>query len=390
MFKFKYILKLPRIAIDAHHLEGQRTGVGRYLENILREWQGIREAEFILYFKDRVPVLPWLQGSHITCRVAPKIAGRSSTLLFQHVGLSRCLAKEKPAVFWGPGYLLPLFSHTPSLLTIHDIIYEAHPEWYSWPSRWDRLFLRRFGKMSAHRAARIVVPSSFTKNEIIKYYGAAPDKILVTPLAAGHGFRPAAERRESVFKSHGIGRAYVLFVGALVNRRCIPTLIQAFRQVGGAFPGLQLVLVGPDFTSPPEHIPEQFKNLNSNLGKKKYIHIPFAQDDELQQIYSFAIVTVALSRYEGFGLPGLEAMACGSPVITSRTAALPEVVGDAALGVADPSDVKALAKALTAVLTNDGLRIELRRKGLAQAGRFSWSRTAAATLQAILSLCDHT
>lgn len=383
-------MKPLRIAIDAHHLEGQRTGVGRYLESILQEWQGIHGAEFILYFKDGVPTDPWLRNQVITCRLAPKVAGRSSTVLFQHIGLSRCLAKDKPSVFWGPGYLLPLFYNGKSLLTIHDIIYEAHPEWYSWPSQWDRLFLRRFGKISARRASRIAVPSSFTKNEIVRYYGIEPEKIVVTPLAAGHFFRPAAERQESLFKSRGIGRAYVLFVGALVNRRCIPSLIRAFRQVSGIFPDLQLVLVGPDYTSPPEHIPELFKNLNDNLAKKQYIHIPFAESAELQQLYSFAAVTVALSRYEGFGLPVLEAMACGSPVIASMTSSLPEVAGDATLGLKDPDDSVALAEALKSMLNNPALRDNIRRKGLAQAKRFSWSRTAAATFEAVISLCAHT
>lgn len=374
-----------KLAIDAHHLEGQRTGVGRYLENILKQWLKRRDLAMALIFKAEIPADEFLKENIFTCLLAPKL-GLASTVLFQHLGLTRVLAGFKPDVFWGPGYLLPLLYPGKTLLTIHDIIYEAHSEWYSWPGLLDQLFLRKAGRYSAVRATRIITPSQFSKNEIMKYYGLPARRITVTPLAPDKRFSPALRRVRAVFKDLGIGDRYVLFVGALVNRRCLPILIQAFQLIEKKFPKLQLVLVGPDYTSPPLNLAAQFAAWNQGRRFKRYIHLPYASPDQLKQLYSFARATVALSLYEGFGLPIIEAMACGSPVIASATAAHPEVMGKAALAVADPTNVSALAQALTSVLTNQALRAKLRRRSLEQASRFSWPRTAAETLGVIQKL----
>lgn len=366
-------MKKLRIAIDCHYLEGQRTGVGRYLENILKVWlkKGIG-ADFYLYFKAEIPKDDFLKASNLVCRLAPRLVGRISNFYFQHVGLTRLLLKDRPDLFWGPGYLLPLFYRGPALLTVHDIIYEARPDWYTWPSRWDKIFLRAFGRWSARHASALVVPSEFTKSEVIKFYRVKNSRITVTPLAVSDELKPARKKDSRLFNSLGITKDYILFVGALIDRRCIKELIEAFLSLRKD--DLRLVLAGPD-----------------QLGLKKIpqnvIHLSYVDKPALGQLYSFAKVTVALSLYEGFGLPPLEAMACGSPAIVSAIPAHLEVCGRAALKVNDPLDKIQIAAALDEILNDNSLASRLKQAGFRRAAEFSWRKTAAQTWQVIDKLC---
>jgi len=371
------------IGIDAHHLEGSRTGVGRYLENILRHLIGHTPHRYTLYFKDALSNDGFLSKPGVRASVLPKVLGRLSTALFQHVALLRALKQDRPDVFWGPGYVLPALIKTPSVLTIHDIIYEARPDWYSWPSVADRFLLRYLGRRSARRAKRILVPSAFTKAEIMSHYGLPASRLKVTPLAADERFKPSQRRDSQLFKQWRLGQEYVLFVGALVNRRCIAELWSAFEKVAASRPDLQLVLVGPDYTSPVLKIPERVKALSPGQPWSRYIYKPFADTSTLCQLYSFARATVALSLYEGFGLPPLEAMACGSPVVASNTASHPEVVGRAAVLVNNPRNPAEIASALEKVLDNPDLASRLSRAGLKQARQFSWAQTARGTLEVL-------
>ena len=371
------------IAIDTHHLEGSRTGVGRYLENILRRLIGNTPHRFTLYFKDALSDDGFLFKPGVKASVLPKVLGGASTALFQHVALPKALQYDQPDVFWGPGYVLPAFIKTPSVLTIHDIIYEARPDWYSWPSLADRFLLRYLGRQSARHARQILVPSTFTKTEIMSHYGLPASRLKVTPLAADERFKPSQSRDSQLFIQWRLGPNYILFVGALINRLCIAELWSAFEKVAASRPDLQLVLVGPDYTSPVLKIPERVKALSPGQPWSRYIYKPFADTSTLCQLYSFARATVALSLYEGFGLPPLEAMACGSPVVASNTASHPEVVGRAAVLVNNPRNPAEIASALEKVLDNPDLASRLSRAGLKQARQFSWAQTARGTLEVL-------
>ena len=393
-----------RIGIDCHNLEGQRTGVGRYILNLMKEWLAnptASGAEFNLYFKNAIPDdIRKISYAHDRERkIKMRSLNSKRNALFKHFYLPHAARQDNIDVLFCPDYVLPLYvggpaSHIKTAVTIHDIIYEARPNEYSWPSRADRVLLKWASKQSAKCADIIFVPSEFTRNEILKYYKIDSKKIVVTPLAPDRIFReippPAKEEAGGVSK-------YILFVGSIFNRRFLPECIQGFVKFagenkdfspyGGPPEGWKFLVVGNNHTKPYRDIVKYISAANKELGRdaiiwKKYIE----SDEELAELYNAAFATIWLSSYEGFGLPVLESMACGTPVITSRAGSLPEIAGDAALYINNPKDPHEIASALYHLARDRGYYDELVNTGLLQAQKFSWQKTARETLDKILSL----
>lgn len=417
-----------KIGIDCHNLEGQRTGVGRYLWNILEERKkllgsdpvnnGVRpqKIELFLYFKNEVPdVALNLTGSDpVNIGVGPRcnlrVLNSKSNALFKHWHLPRAAVRDKIDVLFCPDYVLPLpftfFSfYTKNLLsqdfciktavTIHDIIYEARPQEYSWPSWKDKILLKWASKQSAKKADIVFAPSEFTKNEILKYYRVRPEKVWVTPLAADPQFvkidlpgEVIAEELsmgvlgdwEKLRRKYHIEDRFVLFVGSIFNRRFLPQKILAFSEFGKNYPDYQFLIIGKNHTKPFLDVERLVADANKKLGREAIIWKKHASDEELVYLYNGAFATLWLSSYEGFGLPVLESMACGTPVITSPNGSLPEIVGDAAMYVAHPENPEEISSALTHLARYDSYRNELILKGLARAAQFSWQKTAEDTL----------
>ncbi|MFZ2488200.1 MAG: glycosyltransferase family 1 protein [Anaerolineae bacterium] len=274
-------------------------------------------------------------------------------------------------------YNAPPLSPCPTVVTIHDISFEHYPEFFS-PR--DLLILKTLVPLSARRAAHIITVSEHARREIIDRYHVPASRISVTYEAAGAQYQPVEDPAAlaAVRMKYSIGpRPYVLALGNLQPRKNMARLVQAFLQAAGhADDESVLVLAG----KAQWRESDIFRAVQQAGLAGRVLFPGYVDDADLPALYSAATVFVYPSLYEGFGLPPLEAMACGTPVISTNAASLPEVVGDAALTIT-PTDTEALAAALRAVLADAALRTDLRTRGLARAAQFSWDRCARDTMQ---------
>jgi glycosyltransferase involved in cell wall biosynthesis len=267
-----------------------------------------------------------------------------------------------------PHYDVPLTYSGPLVVTIHDLIHFLFPEYSTKP--FTRAYSRFMLNHVTKRAARILTVSENTKDDLIRLFPTAEPKITVLYPAVDKRFKPvSAEDAYPVMKSHRLSPGYLLYIGNLREGKNIRRLIDAYfhlRQIRRGCPPLVLVgqssLRGMDFTGMEPHI--------RHLGP-----VPF---DQLPALYSSAALFVFPTLYEGFGLPPLEAMACGAPVLTSNVASLPEVCGDAA-DYTNPRSEEAIARALAGLLDHPDIRKVMRAKGLERVKLFSWRRFAEGT-----------
>jgi len=389
-------IKFMLVGIDAHNLEGDRTGVGRYLFNLLKEWSKLKSGEwqmangkFILYFKDEVPAdMPKSDIFEF------KLLSVSSTAKFTHWDLPRSAKKDKVDILFCPAYIAPLWCQGKIALTLHDIIYEAHPEWFNWPSPADKILLKWVSKKSARKAAIIFTPSEFSRQEVLSHYRVAPDKVINIPLAAdpelSRGFDNSAHKAEEIKAlkiSYGIRDKFIFFVGSIFSRRHLSEVIAAFsrltKDAGGD--NWQLLLSGADHT-PGQAVSCLSKEINKRSGREAILQVDFSAGSELKLLYSACAFFIWLSDYEGFGLPVAEAMSVGVPVITSDSTSLKEVAGGAALLIKDNFDVEKIYQAMKQLASDENLRQELIIKGREQAAKFSWHQCAEETLHALLHI----
>jgi glycosyltransferase involved in cell wall biosynthesis len=301
--------------------------VGRYLSNVLKRWKDHPEHEFLLYFKDRVPQEEYLKSGNFRLKLLGNVFGLSSNFFFQHVLIPINIKKDKADFFFSPFYLKPFYCPARSSVALHDISYEAHPEWFDSKSQF---ILRMMSKYSAKSADLIFTISNFSKNEIMKYYGTSPEKIKVTYLACdealGSGKAGASEISGSLRK-YKIEGKYILYIGTIFTRRHVPELIRAFGKISEEFEGYQLVVLGKNHTHPFEDIDGQAADINKKLGRNAILHIDSVAEEELNHLYGGCEFVIYLSDYEGFGLPVVEAQKFDKPVITTRGSSLSEAGG---------------------------------------------------------------
>ncbi|PIV10306.1 MAG: hypothetical protein COS49_01215 [Candidatus Portnoybacteria bacterium CG03_land_8_20_14_0_80_41_10] len=379
-----------KIGIDAHNLEGQPTGVGRYLLNLLEQWDKFelpQNLRFILYFKKEIPDL------RLSNLFEKKLLHSKSNAFFMHYLLPKAAKKDRVDILFCPDYLGPVFYQGKIALTLHDIIYQARPDLYNWPSVWDKILLKKFSKISARKAKVIFVPSEFSKKEVLREYQVNPEKVFVTPEAADTSFKQIADQNKlaEIKKKYQIKDKFILCVGSIFKRRHLPEIIKAFRSFASQKlrseaskpDDYQFLVVGINHTAPFIDVDSLVEEVNQKLGRQAVLRQDYLQGQDLAALYNAADLLVWLSDYEGFGLPVLEAMACGLPVVTSSLASLPEVAGPAAIYIQDNSNIEAISYAIYQGLTNQELRRELTEKGLARAQSFSWPKCAETTLDAL-------
>jgi glycosyltransferase involved in cell wall biosynthesis len=290
------------------------------------------------------------------------------------VGLPWAASRAGVHLIHAPAYTAPLTARVPTVLTIHDVSYALHPEWY--PYRLDR-FRRAFYRRSARVATRIVTDSEFSAGEIAAAYAVPRDHITVAPLGVSHAFLPQAPSVQ-IDPPPGVQTAFLLHVGDLHERRNLAVVVRALielRQAGDLRQPISLVLAGVD-----HGIGDDLRRMAAAAALPDLVvSLGAVREDCLLALYRGAAALVYPSRYEGFGLPVLEAMACGTPVVASRAASIPEVAGDAAMLV-DPDDVPGWGRAIAGVLTDPGLSGRMRAAGVERAAGFTWARTARLTL----------
>jgi glycosyltransferase involved in cell wall biosynthesis len=277
-------------------------------------------------------------------------------------------------VFHGVLNVAPLLCPVPTVITIHDLAFLTFPQTFR---RVNRAYLTWATKVSAKRAARILVVSEATRQEVIRLLGIPPEKVIVTYNAADARFRPPAPAELAAFRRRqGLPERFILFIGTLEPRKNLPTLFDAYATIAKSIDAPLIIGGGKGWLYDP--IFARAKELG--LGDRIRF-AGFLPAEELHLWYAAATVFVLPSLYEGFGMPLLEAMACGTPVIGSSSSSLPEVIGDAGL-IVSPTDSNALGMAMLQLLRDADLRAELRQRGLQRAQRFSWQTTAERTLTA--------
>lgn len=280
-------------------------------------------------------------------------------------------------------YTLPPALPCPGIVTVHDVSFRLFPRAFS-PR--DRLVLALAVAHSVRVAARVITISESSRRDIVRLYRVPEARVTAIPLAAGASFQPVtgAVRLAEVRQRYNVPADYILAVGNLQPRKNLPRLLQAYAELkrhDEAVPGL--VLAGKALWRESD-----LYRMATALGLAgAIVFTGYVPDDDLVALYSGALCFVYPSLYEGFGLPVLEAMACGTPVIASATSSLPEVVGDAALLV-DPLDVAELARAIRRLIDDDTLRARLRSMGRARAAYFSWADTARRTGELYVDVID--
>lgn len=294
-------------------------------------------------------------------------------------GLLRRLAAD---LYHSPYYLMPYRPGVRTVLTVYDVIPLRHPEHSSTRAR---LLFRLTTALALRSAAQVIAISEAARQDFVADFHVPANRIRAIPLAADPAFRPQPPQVvEDVRRRYDLPDRFVLYLGSNKPHKNLVRLVQAWLDVGRRLQvaGCRLVIAGAWNPRYPEArmLAEQANNLRpSTFNLQTIVWLGRVPEADLPALYAAAAAFVFPSLYEGFGLPVLEAMACGTPVICSAVSSLPETAGDAALLV-DPTDVNALAAALARVLIEPGLAADLRARGFAQAARFNWERTAAETL----------
>jgi glycosyltransferase involved in cell wall biosynthesis len=373
-----------KIGIDARSLEKSKTGVGRYLSNLLKFWKDDKNNEFYLYFKDKIPQDDFLKNDNFKLRFLKNPFGFSSNFFLQHFLLPYNLKKDKADFFFSPFYLKPFYCPVKSSIVLHDISYEAHPEWFDFKSQF---ILRALSKYSARTADKIFTVSNYSKEEIIKYYKINPEKITVTYLAADSGFVKIDNevKTMAIMKKYNLNDKFILSVGSIFNRRRISEIIEAFEKLVMKHNDYQLLIIGKNHTHPFVDMDKKIKSANGKLGRNGIIKLDYASDEELTAFYSSCFLNIYLSDYEGFGLPIVEAQFFGKPVITSYNSSLIEAGGESVEFVKN-NTVEEIYESLEKVISDENYRLDLVLRGDENIKRFNWERCARGTIGRILNV----
>ncbi len=370
-----------KIAIDCHTLEIENwAGKEQFLNFIIQELIKLDKInEFVLYF--RRPVVPYK-------RLPLNWQTRSINLptpLWQIFVLLDCLIKKIDILFAPCAYLLPALNFfMPAVIIIFDLT-TFLPEIKETHKKTTRLREGMVLKLAIKNSIKSIAISANTKQDAVKWFKVDPNKIKVIYGAASSRYCliKNTEQINKILTKHQLPNKFILTVGTLEPRKNHKRLIEAYNHLINYrnLADFKLVMVGKKGW----YYDEIFAKVKQLKLEKKVIFTDYLPDDDLPYLYNAATCFVYPSLYEGFGLPVIEAMACGCPVITSNISSLPEVVGEAAILV-NPYNSDEIARALAEVLTNSSLRYKLRRDGLKQAQKFSWARTATEILDLFGSL----
>jgi glycosyltransferase involved in cell wall biosynthesis len=352
-----------RIGIDARKLHD--FGIGTYIRNLLRQLARLdRDTEFVVLCRDEDRESLVSLGSNF--RAVTETAANYS--IAEQVRIPIALRREGVTLFHAPHYVLPPLVPCRSVVTIHDCIHLMFPQYL--PNRVALGYARTSIALATHRATRVLTVSESSKRDILRFVDTDPDKIDVIYNAYDDrfGVEPREEDVVRVRERYQLHDEFVLYAGNVKPHKNLERLIEAFDRVRKrGLDHLKLVMIGDEIS--------KYASLRRAVHRHqlhKYVRfLGYLPEETLAVMYRLAGVFVFPSLYEGFGLPPLEAMASGTPVVTSNVSSLPEVAGDAAMLV-DPYDPDAIAGGIQRVLTDEKLRRELRTKGLARARQFSW------------------
>ena len=359
-----------RVAIDARKLHD--FGIGTYTQNLLRHLARIDgETEYVLLCHERDLGAGRQLGPNFRTVLEPS----ANYSIREQIHVPWVLRRERPDVFHSPHYVLPPAVRCRSVVTIHDCIHLMFPQYL--PNRAAYAYAKASMWSAARQSSRILTVSEASKRDLLRFFDVPPDKIVVVYNAIDDRFSatPAEEDVARVRERYQLDHEFVLYVGNVKPHKNLVRLIEAFDRLRGrGFDDLKLLIIGDEISK----LPALRRAVHQYKLHKHVRFLGFLPADTLAVLYRLAKVFVFPSLYEGFGLPPLEAMACGTPVVTSNVSSLPEVVGDAAMLI-DPYDVESIADGISRVLSDPALAIELRARGILRAREFSWERSVART-----------
>lgn len=374
------------VAINAHLLAHtrnyRRAGVSNYTEQLIFHLARLDRHNRYTIFTTRgldQRSLPLPENFQLRPSLLPTINPRIRVPWEQFLApaLLRLYGAD---VYHGVLNVMPLAASIPSIVTIHDLSPFLFPQTFR---RVNRTYLRWAVRVACRNAAHLLAVSEFTKTEIVRWLHVPPERITVTYNGVDARFAPAAPEVVEAFRRRaGLPERFILFVGTLEPRKNLPTLLDAYARIARDTDAPLIIGGGKGWLY--DSIFARAEQLQ--LGDRVRF-AGFIDDQDLPLWYAAARVFILPSLYEGFGIPLLESMACGTPVVTTTSSSLPEVVGDAGLTVA-PTDVEAMAEALLRLLNDNTLHEELRERGLVQARRFSWTSMAERTLAVYSSVAQ--
>ncbi|MFN2232414.1 MAG: glycosyltransferase family 4 protein [Anaerolineae bacterium] len=364
------------IGIDASRaIVAQRTGTEAYSLHLVRALLDEPTSHrFRLYLNAAPPAGLLPASSRCELRVIP------FPRLWTHVRLSAEMLRDPPDLLFVPSHVLPLAHPRCSVVTVHDLGHRHYPEAHTATQRW---YLEWSTRYHVRSAAHLIADSEATEADLVRFYGADPKRVTVSYLGVDPTLHPIrdSDLLSRVRRKYGIEGPYLLYVGTLQPRKNLVRLIEAFAtlvQRGAVDSRLTLVLAGKR-----GWMSEGLLAKAEEAGIAGRVHLAgYVDERDLAALYSGATLFVIASLYEGFCLPVLEAMACGTPVACSNTSSLPEVVGDAALTF-DPHDVEEMVVVMGRLLANGNLRAELVARGHERCARFTWGACARQVMRVL-------
>ncbi len=364
-----------RVLIDAHMVGSRETGNETYVVNLLRHLSQLTDVQCGAAIAPGSITLSHLADVEL---IPLRLPGNWPRLLFSLPFVCR----QWHADILHVTYVGPFFPPCPMVVTVHDVAFKRYPDFFS-PR--DRLLFATLLPATLRRASAVITGSRHAQQEILKAYPYLADKVHVTLDAPGAMFHPTCQEEllQSMHARYGIHTAYILAVGNIQPRKNLVRLIKAFALIRQQIESVQLVIVGKAQWQ-SSAVYEEVKHLGL---EQDIVFTGYVPDEDLALLYNAAQVFVYPSIYEGFGLPILEAMACGTPVVTSNTSSMPEIAGNAAILV-DPYQVDEIQAAIQRILRDPDLSLSLSQEGLKRAEAFSWLGTARDTLRVYTSLIN--
>lgn len=365
-----------RIALNGLFLQWPATGTGQYLRALVRTMAALEpEVELVLIAPRADPTVP------VPLQIRPTWARQAdlAKVEFEHITFPRAATRGGFTLAHIPHFGPPLLAALPTVVTIHDLIPLALPAYRGSPLVRLYTWLAARG---ARRATRIIADSNASARDVEHYLGISSERMRVVPLAAAARYRPIVERAElaRVRATYNLPERFILYLGGFDVRKNVWRLMEIFAALEEERRGgWKLVLAGKLPERDSAFFPDP-RRLAAEKGVLGEVHFTgFVNEEDKPALYTLARAFLFPSEYEGFGLPPLEAMACGTPVVASNRSALPEVVGAGGLLIA-PDDVGGWCAALRALLNDEAIYAAWRARGMEQARRFTWERTARATL----------
>ena len=370
-----------RIALNAQLLSSaasyRSAGINRVLQHLLTELPAVPgDEEYLVYAPAGEANRRLLSVPRVRRRLTRLPVDRPPVrIAWEQTVLPLELLRERADLLHALGFVSPFAWRGKAVVTVYDLSFLRFPEVFN---RSNRFYLGTFTPRSLRRADRVITISESTRQDVIDLCGVAPERVTPILLAADERFTPASPEAVAAFRErHGLPERYILYMGTLEPRKNVETLVKAYARLREQGSDDHILVLAGGKGWQYDSIFEQVRA----LGLTDSVRFPgFVPADEQALWYSSATVFAFPSRYEGFGLPLLEAMACGTPVVSSWASSLPEVVGDAGLLV-DPSDADGLCGALRTLMEDEPQRQAFAAAGLVRARTFSWQRMASETVQ---------